>query len=91
MARRRHPAKEIEDVLRYAEEKDWRVEVGGAHAWGKMKCPCNDGHCGTREHCITSIWSTPTSVGNHARQLRRIVDRCPEEKSPRAPKEETDA
>ena len=28
------------------------------------------------EHCVTSIWSTPKSAGNHAKQIRRIVDNC---------------
>lgn len=27
-------------------------------------------------HCQTSIWSTPRSTGNHARAIRRIVDKC---------------
>lgn len=76
MSRQRHPDPEIELALRYAESQGWRVEVGGSHAWGRVKCPCNDGHCGTREHCITSIWGTPRNPGNHARQLRRIVNRC---------------
>jgi hypothetical protein len=76
MARRRHPAIEIEDALRHAESSGWRVSEGGSHAWGRMFCPTNDGSCGCDEFCITSIWSTPRSAGNHARQLKRVVDRC---------------
>ena len=30
--------------------------------------------CG--EFCRASIWSTPKNPGNHAKQIRRIVDNC---------------
>lgn len=76
MSRSKHPSKEIEEVLRYAEELAWRIEVGGSHAWGRMYCPYNDRECRCGESCITSIWSTPKNPGNHARQLKRIVDNC---------------
>ena len=39
MARKRHPGKEIEMALRYAESHGWLVITGGHHAWGKMYCP----------------------------------------------------
>ena len=76
MPRPRHPGKEVEDALRYAEARGWRIDVGGSHAWGKMYCPANDPECRCGEFCITSIWSTPRDPGNHARQLRRVVDNC---------------
>lgn len=76
MNRPRHPNKEIEAALTHAESSGWDIRLGGSHAWGRMLCPCHDGACGTREHCITSIWSTPRNATNHARQLRRVVDRC---------------
>lgn len=77
MARKtKHPCKEIEGALRHAESLGWRIEMGGAHAWGKMYCPANDAECRCGEYCITSIWSTPRSPENHARQLRRVVDNC---------------
>ncbi len=76
MNRRRHSKKEIEEALQYAEKQDWRVEVGGSHAWGKMYCPENDQDCRCGEFCITSINSTPKSSSNHARQIRRVVDNC---------------
>ena len=53
-----------------------RVEVGGSHAWGRIYCPYNDVECRCGEFCITSIWSTPKSSGNHARQIERTVDNC---------------
>jgi hypothetical protein len=31
--------------LQHAEANNWRVEMGGAHAWGKMYCPYNDKDC----------------------------------------------
>ena len=76
MVRARHPKKEVEEALRHAESKGWRVEVGGSHAWGKIYCPYNDAECRCGEFCITSIWSTPRNPGNFARKVRRIVDNC---------------
>lgn len=76
MPRPRHPRKEVEEALRYAESKGWLIDVGGSHAWGKMYCPANDPECRCGEFCITSIWSTPKNPHHHARQLRRVVDNC---------------
>lgn len=76
MARPSHPKKEIEYALRYGETRGWRVEAGGHHAWGKMYCPYNDNECRCGEFCITSIWSTPRNPVNHARALRRVIDKC---------------
>ena len=39
MTRRRHQRKEIEDVLRLAEDHRWRVE-SPPKGYFKMKCPC---------------------------------------------------
>ena len=76
MLRRSHSKSEIEAALRYAEQNGWRVDVGGAHAWGKIYCPYNDTECRCGTFCISSIWSTPKNSGNHAKQIRRIVDNC---------------
>jgi hypothetical protein len=76
MKRCRHPKKEIEEAIRYAEDHGWRVEVGGSHAWGRMYCPYNDRECRCGEFCITSIWSTPRNAVSHARMLERVVDNC---------------
>ncbi|HEU5118268.1 MAG TPA: hypothetical protein VFT74_16740, partial [Isosphaeraceae bacterium] len=64
--------KHIEDVIRYAETRGWRVVVGGSHAWGRMYCS----HVG-RDGCDQSIWSTPANPQKFARFLRRVVDKCP--------------
>jgi hypothetical protein len=76
MGRKKHPRQEIEAALQYAENHGWRVETGGAHAWGRIYCPYNDKECRCGEFCIASIWSTPRNAANHARQIRRVVDNC---------------
>lgn len=76
MPRQKHPKQQIEDALRYAEHYGWRVEVGGSHAWGKIYCPYNNKECRCGEFCIASIWSTPQNAGNHAKQIKRVVDNC---------------
>lgn len=76
MRRSRHPKKEIEEAIRYAEDCGWSIGVGGSHAWGRMYCPYNDSECRWGEFCITSIWSTPRNVVSHARLLKRVVDNC---------------
>lgn len=76
MGRVRHPKKEVEEALKYAESQGWRVTVGGSHAWGKIYCPYNDEDCRCGEFCITSVWSTPRSPCNHARAIRQVVDSC---------------
>ena len=68
----RHPSKEIERALAYAREQGWTViksTGGSAHAWGVLRCP---GNCPQ-----VSAFSTPKVPENHAKALRRIVDRCP--------------
>jgi hypothetical protein len=71
-----HPKKEVEEALRHAEAHGWRVEVGGAHAWGKIYCPYKDDECHCGEFCISFVWCTPRSSGNRANALRRVVDNC---------------
>ncbi|MHB0981367.1 MAG: hypothetical protein ACYC5Q_15095 [Thermoleophilia bacterium] len=78
MARRKHPDLDIEAAIAHAEAGGWRIKVGGrsSHAWGTMYCPHNSPSCHCGEFCITGIWSTPRNPQNHAKQLRRVVDRC---------------
>lgn len=73
MLRKKHPNKEIEDAILYAEEKRWRYRKtgGSAHAWGRLLCPLS-----SREGCSLSIWSTPRNCELHARQIRKFIDRC---------------
>ena len=76
MSRRRHAKPEIEKALRFAEERGWRIELGGSHAWGKMYCPYNSKESRCSSRCITSIFSTPVNCGNHAKRLVRVVENC---------------
>ena len=73
--RPRHPKKEVEQAVAYAEEAGWEVSLAKGHAWARLLCPE-----GTRSGCvILSVWSTPRSPENHARQLIRAIDRCTHE------------
>jgi hypothetical protein len=71
MARPRHPNKEIEAAVRYAEAHGWEYVRPGSHAWGILRCPFR-GRGGHQAR----VWSTPRSPTDHARDLRRAVDRC---------------
>jgi hypothetical protein len=74
---KKHSNKEIRDALDFAEKNGWTIEKSKkGHAWGVMYCPNNDSECRCGIHCMTSIWSTPKSPSNHARQLKRIVEGC---------------
>jgi hypothetical protein len=68
----RHPSRVIQEALTYARDHGWKVIKSGggsAHAWGVMRCA---GDCPQ-----ASVFSTPRVPANHARALRRAVDRCP--------------
>jgi len=75
--RPRHPNKEIENAITYAESHGWRYRKSGdsAHAWGRMLCPLE-----SREGCAISIWSTPRSTYQHTDQIKRRVRMCPHTK-----------
>ena len=57
MADKKHPKKEIQAAVEYAESKGWRIEAskGSGHAWGVMLCPYNNEDCRCGEFCIASI------------------------------------
>ena len=76
MARAPHPNKEIEAAIRHAEANGWKVEKSSGHAWGRMKCPNNNPACRSKQFCVQCIWSTPRSAENHAKLLRKVVDKC---------------
>ena len=73
-SRNKHPSKDIEAAIRYAESKGWRYKKAGgsAHAWGRLLCLQQD-----RDGCSLSIWSTPRDPAVHAKQIRHRVDNCP--------------
>ena len=69
--RTRHPKKDVEQGLRYAESSSWSVQpTSSGHRWGVVSC--NRG-------CSVTIWSTPKNPANHAKDIRRAVDKCPHE------------
>jgi hypothetical protein len=68
--RPKHPKKEVEEVVAYAEAKNWRWRKMGH--WGRLFCPHAD-----RDGCRFGVNGTPKNAGNHARQIIRAVDRCP--------------
>ncbi|MCA1767327.1 MAG: FAD-dependent oxidoreductase [Idiomarina sp.] len=77
MDRPRHPKKEVEKALRYAEQKGWRVTYRGkGHCWGQILCEQNSSQCRCGEFCITSVNSTPRNEKTHANQLKRVIDNC---------------
>ena len=80
MPRNRHPDKEIEEAVAYAEALGWTVKSVSGHAWGRLYCAHHD-----RDGCKVSVWSTPKNAGNHSRDVVRAVNRCPHQE-----KEEND-
>jgi hypothetical protein len=74
MARARHPNKEIEDAVSYAEELKWTVKPIKGHAWGSLYCAHHD-----RDGCKVSVWGTPRNAQGHAKAIIRAVNRCPHE------------
>jgi len=75
--RAKHTDKSIECAVKHAENLGWRIEKSNGHPWGKLFCPYRDTPCiDTCQWCSTSVWSTPGNPQNHAKQLKRLVDRC---------------
>jgi hypothetical protein len=59
--RRRHPKKEVEAALRYAEGQGWLIApTTSGHRWGVARCGLG---------CSVSIWSTPKNPGNHGKAV----------------------
>lgn len=75
MSRPRHKDKHIEKAVAVAEALGWRVEMSNGHAWGRLFCSFE-----ARGGCIISVWSTPKSGEDHARQIRRELDKCPHQR-----------
>lgn len=75
---KKHPNKEIRGAIAHAVKQGWTVKEKGSssHSWGQIYCPNRDLNCRCGEFCITSIWSTPKNPSNHAKQIKRVVDKC---------------
>lgn len=76
MVRIRHPDKEIEAAVAYAESLGWAVMSIKGYAWGRLYCAHHD-----RDGCMVSVWSTPRNAGNHAQSVIRNVSRCPHQET----------
>ena len=70
LARPRHPNKEVEAAVAEAEALGWSWRPQGH--WGRIYCPHAD-----RDGCRTGVNGTPRDGDVHAKQIRRIVCRCP--------------
>jgi len=70
MTRARHPKPEVEEAVRYAEARGWRLRRMGH--WGRLFCAHAD-----RDGCQVGVNGTPRSASAHARQIIRAVERCP--------------
>lgn len=66
----RHPDKEVEDAVAFAECSGGKFRRQGH--WGRLYCPQAD-----RAGCQIGISGTPRNGSVHARQIRRAVRRCP--------------
>jgi hypothetical protein len=73
MARPKHPKPEVEEAVRYAEDRNWNWRKMGH--WGRLFCPKAD-----QDGCQVGVNGTPKNAGNHARQVKRAIDRCPHQK-----------
>ena len=70
LTRPRHPDKDIEAAVAYAEALGWTFRKQGH--WGRLYCAQAD-----RDGCQVGVNGTPRNCGDHARQIRRAIDRCP--------------
>ena len=70
MSRAKHPNKEVENAVSYAESQGWTWKPQGH--WGRLYCSHAD-----RDGCQVGVNGTPRDGDVHAKQLRRAIDRCP--------------
>lgn len=72
---KQHPNKHIQAAIDYALSKGWIwVAAGGsAHCFCRLRCGNPEGE--HKAHQM-SVWSTPGNPENHAKQIKRTVDRC---------------
>ena len=65
-----HPNKHIREAIRYAENREWSFAMSKGHLFGMLRCPHRGG-------CRHAVYSTPRNPEAHAKDIRRMVDRCP--------------
>jgi len=68
-----HSNKHIREAIQYAEKHGWVTTKAAprAHIWGTLWCSER-----SRNGCLVRVMSTPRNPENHARRIRRAVDRC---------------
>lgn len=73
MSRPRHPDKAIEKAVKFAEGLGWNLNKssGKGHTWGILYCPLS-----TRDGCKIGVYCTPRDGDNHAKHIRREVNKC---------------
>lgn len=65
----RHQYKDVASAIGYAKAAGWDVDERHAgHIWGYLLCG---------KGCKVRVHSTPRNQGDHAKDLRWGVDRCP--------------
>ncbi|WP_074401185.1 hypothetical protein [Morganella psychrotolerans] len=72
---KRHPDKHIQSAIEYALLQGWVWIPAGnsAHAFCRLRC----GSPGEKHRLHQmSVWSTPRSPENHAKQIIKKVDSC---------------
>src|SRR5262245_15834438 len=69
-----HSNRYTREAISYALHNGWTLRKSGprAHTSGLVYCAQAD-----RTGCARAIYSTPRSPEDHAKDLRRAVDRCP--------------
>lgn len=69
-----HPNRYIREAIAYALHNGWTLRKSGprAHTWGLLYCPQAD-----RTGCTRAVYSTPRHPEDHAKDIRRAIDRCP--------------
>ena len=75
MTRSKHPDKDVEAAIQYAESNRWEVKKGGH--WGMLYCPYNDSDCRCGTRCKAGVWGSPKNASNHAKQLKEVVPEAP--------------
>ena len=71
-----HPNKHIRTAVEYALSHGWTLRKSGprAHIWGRLYCSLR-----SRDGCSRAVYSTPKCPEDHAKDIRRAVDRCQHE------------
>lgn len=70
---KKHTNKEVRAAIEYAISKGWIFTHSNGHCFGRLRCGSDE--LEHNKHQL-SVYSTPKSPENHAKQIIRLVDRC---------------